>query len=138
VVIAYIRANDLANAIEAKYELSKRRDKPLISIVTQAESLAMSNNLGWGQAKRERLNQQLSELVIMDISSPDLVDSYAYLRTLLKKAGKTIQHNDIWIASLCRVAGAHLITTDSDFQWLATEIKLHLVDISTGTPVFPD
>jgi predicted nucleic acid-binding protein len=34
----------------------------------------------------------------------------------LQKSGKSIEQNDMWIAATATASGAHLLTTDKDFD----------------------
>ncbi len=54
-------------------------------------------------------------MVIMRISD-EVLRLYAQLDTYLVRAGKAVEQNDIWIAATAIASGAHLLTTDKDFD----------------------
>lgn len=61
------------------------------------------------------LDDLLQDLVTMQISD-DVLEVYARFDFFLRRSGKAIEQNDIWIAATTVVAGAHLLTTDKDFD----------------------
>jgi predicted nucleic acid-binding protein len=65
--------------------------------------------------KRSVLEELLQSLVVQEISDrvPEL---YAEIDTYLRRAGKAVEQNDIWIAATSIASGAHLLTTDKDFD----------------------
>ena len=90
-------------------------ERSLISVVTVGEALALSRRLSWGRSKREALEALLLDLVVVDISD-EVLDLYAEVDVCLRRAGKPIQQNDMWIAATAIASGAHLLTTDKDFD----------------------
>jgi predicted nucleic acid-binding protein len=87
----------------------------LLSIVTVGEGLALSKRLSWGAAKIAALKELFEDCVIVKISD-EVLELYAQIDTYLVRAGKAVEQNDIWIAATTIVAGAHLLTTDKDFD----------------------
>ena len=49
----------------------------------------------------------------------------AEIDAYLKKNGKTVGNNDVWIAATARAAGALLLTTDRDFEPLDPTFLRH-------------
>lgn len=45
----------------------------------------------------------------------DIAERYGYVKAALKKKGKPIPENDIWIAATALETGTRLVTADSDF-----------------------
>jgi tRNA(fMet)-specific endonuclease VapC len=87
----------------------------LISIVTIGEILALSKKLSWGLWRIAALEQLLADLVAVEISD-EILELYARIDAFLHRTGKPIQQNDIWIAATAVASGAHLLTTDKDFD----------------------
>ena len=116
VLIHLIRGNSLGRWIEESFALRERTKTPLISIVTVGEMLAFAKKRGWGEKKVDQMEALLRELVIVDISSQDVLRTYAEIDLLLEKAGHPIGQNDLWIAATAIKAEAHLLTTDRDFD----------------------
>jgi tRNA(fMet)-specific endonuclease VapC len=87
----------------------------LVSIVTVGEALAMSRRFSWGPSKIAALESLLQDLVVVDISD-EVLEFYAQIDVFLRRAGKPVQQNDMWIAATATASGAHLLTTDKDFD----------------------
>jgi tRNA(fMet)-specific endonuclease VapC len=90
-------------------------ERPLISIVTIGEMLAFVKRGNWGSWKRSILEELFQDLLIMKISD-QVLEIYAEIDTYLIRAGKAVEQNDIWIAATAIASGAHLLTTDKDFD----------------------
>jgi tRNA(fMet)-specific endonuclease VapC len=54
-------------------------------------------------------------MVTLQISD-EVLNVYAQIDTYLVRAGKAVEQNDIWIAATAIATGAHLLTTDKDFD----------------------
>jgi tRNA(fMet)-specific endonuclease VapC len=77
---------------------------------------------GFGMAqsrKRERYERWLEELLplsrILEITR-ETVDHYTAVRLELKRIGKPIPANDVWIAALCRQHRLPLLSRDRHFD----------------------
>lgn len=131
ILVAYIRANKLAEYIEKLYLLRSRAERPIICVVTVGEIIALGHKFGWGAAKIEEMKKLLADFVAVDINIDEVLDRYAQISHFLYslQPSVTIQQNDIWIAAVASISGAHLITTDRDYRWLDGHwIKLHWID----------
>jgi tRNA(fMet)-specific endonuclease VapC len=87
----------------------------LISIVTIGEVLAFAKRASWSASKIAVLEDLLPDLEVMDISDP-VLEQYAHVDVFLRQAGNPVQQNDMWIAATAIASGAHLLTTDKDFD----------------------
>jgi tRNA(fMet)-specific endonuclease VapC len=92
--------------------------RPLISIVTVGELAALAEKLGWGTGKRQRLMDLVREFTVVDISREAIIERYAKIDALSYAQGRRMGKNDLWIAATAAAAGAHLITTDQDYDHL--------------------
>ncbi|HLL20882.1 MAG TPA: type II toxin-antitoxin system VapC family toxin [Kofleriaceae bacterium] len=119
VVLQLVRGNATGEALDRAYGLRARPDRPLISIVTVGEMLAMAKRLNWGAKKVETLKLLASELVVVDIDNQRVLDNYAEIHAFAVTNGYMLGDNDIWIAATAAAAGAVLLTTDRDFDPLA-------------------
>ncbi len=115
ILLHLVRENRLGRAIESKFRLQTRAERPLISVVTVGEIFAFVQRANWGRSKMAMLEDLLQDLVVMDISD-EVLDLYAQIDVFLRRAGKPVQQNDMWIAATAIAAGAHLLTTDKDFD----------------------
>jgi len=115
ILIHLIRDNRTGRFIDSRFLLRRRAERPLVSIVTVGEALAMSRRLSWGPSKIAALESLLQDLIVVDISD-EILEFYAQIDVFLRRAGKPVQQNDMWIAATATASGAHLLTTDKDFD----------------------
>ena len=68
---------------------------------------------------RQRYEQWLTETIcnyrVLDVDE-ETANSYATIRTELKRAGTPIPSNDVWIAALCRQHSFSLLSRDRHFD----------------------
>lgn len=124
VVVQLVRWNEVGQRIDRTFGLLAREEKAMISVVTVGECHALAAYRGWGPDRRNVLNA-LHELVIVDIRNGKVLAAYAEIDAYLKKNGKTVGNNDVWIAATARAAGALLLTTDRDFEPLDPTFLRH-------------
>ena len=116
VVFQALRDNALWKRIEAEHQLLSRKDRPILPIICVGELLAIGRMNGWGIHRITSLESILTNLIIADIRSRQVIEKYAEIKAFVR--GKEIGQNDIWIAAIASVAGAHVLTCDTDFQRL--------------------
>lgn len=121
VILHIVRGNETARRMDAAMSLSRRLERPLISIVSIGEALGFAQHRGCGEDKTTRLRALLEYLVPIDINSEIVLESYAAMHAHLVRKGRILSDNDIWIAACARAASATLITTDKDFDPLDGE-----------------
>lgn len=122
ILIQLVRANRAGQRMDRELELSGRTDRPLVSVVTVGEVRSFARKLGWGDAKRRRLDDLIRQLVIVDIRDDAVLHRYAEIDHFSQKEVKPARplgQNDMWIAACSSVYDAHLITSDKDFDHLA-------------------
>jgi len=74
ILIHLVRGNATGKAIDARYGLRDRPERPLISIVTVGEVMKFAEWRNWGERKRATLRELLEELVIVDISDEAILE----------------------------------------------------------------
>jgi len=116
IVIHLIRDNEVAKRVDAAFQIRHRTDRPLISVVTIGECLSLARQFGWGPAKVTTLEALLRELVVVSIDSRVVLERFGELHAWTKSIGRSLAHNDLWIAATAAATSAHLITTDNDFD----------------------
>ncbi len=114
VLVEVLRNKDKGRRIAETY-LSKRAERPLISMISVGEVLAIARRQVYGEAKITKLNKLLSELVIVKTSRP-VAEYYARLQSTLQKLGTPIGENDTWIAATAAATKSVLLTGDRDFE----------------------
>lgn len=115
ILLHLVRDSRVGRSIESRFRLRTRVERPLISIITLGEMLAFVKRGNWGSWKRSVLDELLQDVVVMGISDR-VLETYAEIDTYLVRTGKPIQQNDIWIAATAIASGAHLLTTNKDFN----------------------
>lgn len=116
IVIHLIRNNEVGMRADAAFQIRHRSDRPLISVVTIGECLSLARQFQWGTGKIEALEALLRELVVVNIDSRPILERYGEFHSWTKSIGRTLGHNDLWIGATAAATGAHLITTDADFD----------------------
>lgn len=102
----------------------------VVSFVTVGELRAMGVKAGWGQARRQRLDQVLRENYVVLTATDAVVRKYAELHARFKGRLKHGGENDMWTAacSLAQPEAVPIVTNNlSDFQTIAGEFSLTLV-----------
>ena len=104
-------------------------DPALITILARAEQMAIpvlvlgEYRFGIAQSRHradyERwLEGLLDDCVVLDVNEPT-THYYAEINLELKRAGKPIPTNDLWIAALCRQHSLQLLSRDRHFDLVA-------------------
>ncbi len=113
-----MRRGPLEAYLEATYGLSTISPVPIISIVSEAEIRVLADENGWGAFKRRMLQTMLDYVRILPIPFADNIEAYVAIETHSRRQGITMGKNDLWIAATAHVTGAHVLTTDHDFDHL--------------------
>ena len=123
ILIHLVRDSQIGRSIDSRFRLRSRKERPLVSIITIGEALAFAKRLNWGAAKIATLENLFQEaVVVVDISADKILRTYAEIEGLLRRKGRPIEQNDIWIAATAVASEAHLLTTDKDFDPLYPKV----------------
>ena len=92
-----------------------------MSVVTQAELLA-GIELVRSERRRRELERLYREVIgsvteIVPITS-EVAREFAHVYVELRRKGRPIETNDMWIAATARVFGFILVTSDEHFQYV--------------------
>lgn len=135
ILVQLVRGKELGKRIDADYQLQARTERPLISVITIGESLALTKKWNWGQGKIDRLKKLFTELVIVDINRLSILDRYAEISSYLETNGLHMGQNDMWIAATASITDSYLLTNDKDFDCLqSTFIKRVWIDPNKKNP----
>lgn len=115
ILLMYMRAGPTGQEIERIYRLRQRPYRPLICEVTIGEMLSLARQFNWGNKRIQRMHGLLKEVVSIDISSQEVMNTYARIDDLCRRNGWSLGKNDVWIAASALAAEAHLLTMDKDF-----------------------
>lgn len=116
----------------SEFSLGDRETMVFTSVICRGELLALAEKRGWGEGKRERLEEVLRKFPALDINREDVLKAYALIDAwthgkLLDsperafpppKPARPMSKNDIWIAATASASGAVLLSTDKDFVHL--------------------
>src|SRR5438046_5400916 len=116
IVIHLVRGGLIGQAIDVRFQLRARLERPLISVVSLGEALSFARRRQWGEARIARLRDLMRELVPVNIDTRPVLDRYAEIDVFLTQSGRTVSDNDVWIAACAAAADATLLTTDLDFD----------------------
>ena len=117
-LVHWVRQDPTGQHLLQQYALDQRAERPVLSTVVEGEIRGLARCWKWGAAKLKHLDGILAELVRVDAGHPDIVQAYADLYFEDQRGGRGTGENDLWIAATAKVAGAVLLTGDSDFNWL--------------------
>jgi len=113
------------NALSAAAE----REPQALEVVARAERLAIpvivvgEYRLGIAQSRHRAsyenwLREWIAVVTVLDIDE-ETTHSYAAIGAELKKKGKPIPANDLWIAALCRQHSLPLLSRDRHFDFVS-------------------
>ncbi len=142
ILFIYIKGGEIRETIEKEFDPFGVGNNPLISVVTVGEIKSISKRNNWGPRRLQKLDSILSDLIITDINSEDILVQYAEIDAFsqgklkdkpLKTSSRNMGKNDLWIAATAHVTNARLLTTDHDFDHL-NGVYVDVVKVSIGKP----
>lgn len=102
------------NNVESVRRVVERQSVLHLPFVTAAELLAGAKHSTYREKDLARYREFLSECVIIYADRATL-DVYSDLRVALRRSGRTIPHNDTWLAAVALQYDAILVTNDKHF-----------------------
>lgn len=143
VLVHVARGRAAGEWFDQAYALRARAERPLVCTVSIGEIFRIANRgpNPWGPRKRDQLMQFLAGLVRLPLTTA-VLDRYGVLGAFLDARGRPIPQNDLWIAAAAAVAGAVVLTTDTDFDvlheyGLVEREFVHPKDLPTGDRLHP-
>jgi tRNA(fMet)-specific endonuclease VapC len=105
-------------------ELVARADRVALPVIVLGEY-----RLGIAQSRQRAsyeswLRQWITTVTVLDIDD-GTTHSYSAIGLELKRKGKPIPANDLWIAALCRQHSLPLVSRDRHFDFVAGLQRLH-------------
>lgn len=110
-----------------QFKLGSQYLEDFISIVTVAEIRSLTIQFNWGNPRINKMTEVLSDLSILDINSPEIVDRYVEIDCYSKRKHPNLVSdfsaikmgkNDLWIAATASLHQCTLLTMDLDFNHL--------------------
>lgn len=110
---------DAMRGLPEAVAIMRESDRILISAIVIGELLAGFKGGRNETANRNQLRKFLAQerVEVVPISA-DTAEFYALIYTHLRKKGKPVPTNDLWIAASAMANGARLATTDEHFQFI--------------------
>lgn len=105
---------DASPEISAAWSRATEIAIPVIVLGEYRYGIAQSR---WRDRHESWLRQSLSFCRVLEITDPTTLH-YAEVRAQLRKAGKPIPSNDLWIAALCRQYNLPILSRDKHFDWV--------------------
>jgi tRNA(fMet)-specific endonuclease VapC len=127
ILLHYLRSSAIIQQLEEKYKPFDSSNTAFLSVVSVGEIYSLAKQNQWGEKKIILLEDFLTQFVITDIHSEDVIAKYAeidaysqgkLLTNPLQTSARNMGKNDIWIAATAAVLVMPLLTTDSDFAHL--------------------
>ena len=139
ILLALIRGKDLGTFIDTTYQLSAQSQRPLVCVVSVGEIWTLAARNCWGALKRAALATMLQNVVLVEIfNTPQLIQAYVDIEIAsngVAGGAVVMGKNDVWIAAVAKIAPAHLLTTDHDFDHLfGSMIQGTYIDPSSKLP----
>ena len=121
VVLHLIRGKVLGQHLASTFGLLDAVYRPLVSIVTHGELLALADRRQWGREKLRALENALDHLVTIDLNTRAVLNAYVAVHRVSRQVpggARMMNANDAWIVACAKAAEATLLTTDGDFSHL--------------------
>jgi predicted nucleic acid-binding protein len=104
-------------------------DPAVLALLARAEQMAIpvivlgEYRYGIAQSRKRAsyeswLTGLLRDCLVLDVNEPT-TQHYAQIVLELKRLGKPVPTNDLWIAALCRQHSLPLLSRDRHFDWVA-------------------
>ena len=88
-----------------------------LPIVVVGELLFGAKNSGKSEKNIKKYINFINECLILN-TTKTIADNYSEIRHSLKKIGKPIPENDLWIAAICKSYELPLMTMDKHFKYI--------------------
>jgi predicted nucleic acid-binding protein len=118
ILVHLIRGDATGEIIRNRYALLMQQERPLLSIVTEAEIKSLALQWTWGEVSCEQMRFFISSFHVLPIQTTRQVEAFATLDAWSRAQGRKMGKNDLWIAATTFIEEAILLTTDSDFDHL--------------------
>lgn len=147
-LLGFVRNAPWANRVRTEFNLGNKETMVFTSVVCLGELLALAEKRGWGEGRRDQLDQVLHGFPTLDINKQPILRAYALIDAWTHgnsvaspgqapppKPAVPMTQNDLWIAATAHESQATLLSTDRDFEHLNDVwIKFVYVNQSTSQP----
>lgn len=120
ILVHLIREDATGLAIKTRFSPFTKDSKPLICNVTDGELRSLALQFSWGKQKIDKMNFALDYFGRVPIESKEIMTAYAAIDFFSLSQGIKMGKNDLWIAAATYISGSQLVSTDTDFDHLAS------------------
>jgi tRNA(fMet)-specific endonuclease VapC len=120
ILVHIVRSDETGQQIKAKYKPFSLDPKPRFCVVSEGEIRSLALQFSWGGQKLGQMEFALAHFGRLTIEKPEVMNAYAILEAYSKAQGVTMGKNDLWIAATAFASASRLVTTDGDFDHLAS------------------
>ncbi len=113
----------LLNNDKKVIEQLKKFDSVCLPITVCGELIFGAKNSGLSEKNEKKYLAFIESCELLDINML-VAEKYAEIRLKLKKAGKPIPENDVWIAATCQVNSTPILTLDKHFRYIPDIVVL--------------
>ena len=130
-LLGFVRNAPWALRVRTEFDLGDTETMVFTSVICQGELLALAEKNGWGEGKRNHLDEVLNRFPTLDINKQPILRAYALIdawthgkpvaspgQALPPKPAVPMTQNDLWIAATAHESKATLLSTDKDFVHL--------------------
>ena len=130
-LLGFCRKAPYALNAREQYRLGDQATMVFTSVVCKGEILALQERLGWGESKRNLLQDVLSTIPAIGINDDLILDAYARIDAWSRgrpvvsphnapppRSARKMAKNDLWIAATAHASQTVLLSTDKDFEHL--------------------
>ena len=122
ILIYFLRTKEDGRRVDKIYRFSENLERIHLSAITLAEIGAIAKWRRWGAERIRNFQRFADQAYLIETLNPDTVQNYSEFYVESLKRGKGIGQNDLWLAATARAYDLTLLTADSDFQWIPSDL----------------
>lgn len=114
----------------SEFNLEDQKTMIFTSVVCRGEIFSLAERLGWGAAKRNKLEEVMDNCAVLYINDQFIPEAYAMIDAWTRgcdthpaqlpppKPALSMSQNDLWVAATAYVSKSTLLSIDKDFNRL--------------------
>ncbi len=118
-------AVEILNGNTSTLQLLSQFDIIALPVTVCGELLFGAKNSGKAQSNLKKYLSFIETCQILEVKVPASIE-YADIKIRLKKTGRPIPENDIWIAAICQSYDIPLLSRDGHFSYIPSLCLLNL------------
>ncbi len=131
IMVHLVRGDAVGQRLQSEYSLAFVDRSPLICGATEGEIRSLAYQFRWGTSRVKQSLFYLAYFKRVSIDQQEIYEAYAAIDAYSVSVGRSMGKNDIWIAATAYLIDATLLTTDKDFDHLASRyLSIEWIDPS--------